>query len=82
MLTKVPPVDLPKRDETEKKQSTAFSNLQNLVAQGRPVPLAYGRILVGSLIIGKGVETVSVELYRPNEEVTNKVGRFGLKRRR
>ncbi|MBF4102569.1 tail assembly protein [Gallibacterium anatis] len=29
--------------EQEKKQSTSFSNLGNLSAQGRPVPLAYGK---------------------------------------
>ncbi|MEH8091236.1 tail assembly protein, partial [Gallibacterium anatis] len=33
--------------EQEKKQSTSFSNLGNLSAQGRPVPLAYGEILTG-----------------------------------
>ncbi len=82
MLTKTPSVDTPSRDETEKKQSTSFSNLQNLVAQGRPVPLAYGRILVGSLIIGKGVETLKVELYKPDDEVDKQRGKFGLKRRR
>lgn len=82
MLTKVPSADQPNRNETEKQQSTSFSNLQNLVAQGRPVPLAYGRILVGSLIIGKGVETLKVELYKPDETVNNKRGFWGLKRRR
>lgn len=82
MLTKTPSIDQPNRNETEKKQSTSFSNLQNLVAQGRPVPLAYGRILVGSLIIGKGVETLKVELYKPDETVNNKRGFWGLKRRR
>lgn len=82
MLTKTPNADIPNRNETEKKQSTSFSNLQNLVAQGRPVPLAYGRILVGSLIIGKGAETLKVELFKPDEEVNNNRGKFGLKRRR
>lgn len=80
MLAKTPSADSPTRNETEKKQSTAFSNLQNLVAQGRPVPLAYGRILVGSLIIGKGVETLNIQLYKPDETVNNKTGKFGLKR--
>ena len=82
MLTKTPSIDQPNRNETEKKQSTSFSNLQNLVAQGRPVPLAYGRILVGSLIIGKGVETLNIQLYKPDETVNNKRGFWGLKRRR
>ncbi|MBE2898070.1 tail assembly protein [Pasteurellaceae bacterium 20609_3] len=48
-------------DSKEKKQSTSFSNLSNLVAQGRPVPLAYGRIMVGSLVISQGLETYDVE---------------------
>lgn len=47
--------------EQEKKQSTSFSNLGNLSAQGRPVPLAYGEILTGSLIISQGIETYNVD---------------------
>ena len=78
MLTKTPSPDNPNRNETEKKQSTSFSNLQNLVAQGRPVPLAYGRIMIGSLIIGKGVETLNIQLYKPNPQVTNTKGFRGL----
>lgn len=81
MLTKTPSPDNPNRNETEKKQSTSFSNLQNLVAQGRPVPLAYGRIMVGSLIIGKGVETLNIQLYKPNPQVTKTAGFRGLKRK-
>lgn len=81
MLTKTPTVDNPNRNEVEKKQSTSFSNLQNLVAQGRPVPLAYGRILVGSLVIGKGVETLNVQLYKPNPQVTETLGFRGLNRK-
>lgn len=81
MLTKTPTVDNPNRNEVEKKQSTSFSNLQNLVAQGRPVPLAYGRILVGSLVIGKGVETLNIQLYKPNPNVTETLGFRGLNRK-
>ena len=80
MLAKTPSADSPNRNETEKKQSTSFSNLQNLVAQGRPVPLAYGRIMIGSLIIGKGVETLNIQLYKPNPQVTKTLGFRGLTR--
>ena len=59
MLTKTPTMG--EVDDKEKKQSTSFSNLGNLVAQGRPVPLAYGQILTGSLVISQGVETFDVE---------------------
>lgn len=60
MLTKTPSMPGMGNDK-EKKQSTSFSNLSNLVAQGRPMPLAYGRIRTGSLIISQGVETFDVE---------------------
>ncbi|KGQ33933.1 tail protein [Gallibacterium anatis] len=60
MLTKPPSMDM-RFNEQEKKQSTSFSNLSNLIAQGRPVPLAYGEIMVGSLIISQGVETYNVD---------------------
>ena len=56
MLTKMPEMKM--GTEKEKKQSTAFSNLSNMTAQGKPMPLAYGRMRVGSLIISQGVETM------------------------
>ena len=51
MLTKMPLMSTGK--DAERKQSTSFSNLSNMAAQGRPMPLAYGRIRVGSLIISR-----------------------------
>lgn len=80
MLAKTPDADVKERNEVEKKQSTAFSNLQNLVAQGRPVPLAYGKILVGSLVIGKGLETLKVNLVENQQGVKaqGKAGVWGL----
>ena len=59
MLTKMPSMSTGK--DAEKKQSTSFSNLSNMAAQGRPMPLAYGLIRVGSLIISQGVETMDIE---------------------
>ena len=60
MLTKMPEMKM--GTEKEKKQSTAFSNLSNMTAQGKPIPLAYGRMRVGSLIISQGVETMDTEI--------------------
>ena len=60
-LTKMPEMS-GKGNDVEKKQSTSFSNLSNMVAQGRPVPLTYGRIRTGSLIISQGVETIDIEV--------------------
>lgn len=59
MLTKMPEMKMD--TEKEKKQSTAFSNLSNMTAQGKPVPLAYGLIRTGSMIISQGVETFDAE---------------------
>lgn len=69
MLTKMPSMSTGK--DAEKKQSTSFSNLSNMAAQGRPMPLAYGRIRVGSLIISQGVETMDIERQPPEEKKAN-----------
>ena len=60
MLTKMPEMKM--GTEKEKKQSTAFSNLSNMIAQGKAMPLAYGRIRTGSLIISQGLEAIDVEM--------------------
>lgn len=59
MLTKMPSMNT--GNQAEKKQSTSFNNIHNMVAQGQPVPLAYGQIRCGSMIISQGVETFDVE---------------------
>jgi predicted phage tail protein len=59
MLTKTPKT---KSDSADKKQSTAFGNAQNMAAQGNPIPLAYGRIMAGSLIISQGIENFNAEI--------------------
>lgn len=69
MLTKMPtmrgvtPTGAAKTEinKEEKKQSTSFSNLSNMVAQGKSMPLAYGLIRTGTLVISQGVETMDVE---------------------
>ena len=74
MLTKMPSMSTGK--DTEKKQSTSFSNLSNMAAQGRPMPLAYGRIRVGSLIISQGVETMDIERQPPDDKKGKILPRF------
>lgn len=74
MLTKIPSMSTGK--DAEKKQSTSFSNLSNMAAQGRPMPLAYGRIRVGSLIISQGVETMDIERQPPEEKKGKLLPRF------
>lgn len=74
MLTKMPSMSTDK--DADKKQSTSFSNLSNMAAQGRPMPLAYGRIRVGSLIISQGVETMDIERQPPEEKKGKLLPRF------
>lgn len=74
MLTKMPSMSTGK--DAEKKQSTSFSNLSNMAAQGRPMPLAYGRIRVGSLIISQGVETMDIERQPPENKKGKILPRF------
>lgn len=74
MLTKIPSMSTGK--DAEKKQSTSFSNLSNMAAQGRPMPLAYGRIRVGSLIISQGVETMDIERQPPDDKKGKILPRF------
>lgn len=64
--------------ESEKKSSTSFSNTANMVAQGRPVPLTYGEILTGSLVISKGTQTFTVDKYIPEEK--RRTGTWGMGR--
>lgn len=42
----------------ESSQSSQFSTLDNLTAQGRPKPLACGLIMTGSLVGSQGIESV------------------------
>lgn len=74
MLTKMPSMSTGKG--AEKKQSTSFSNLSNMAAQGRPMPIAYGRIRVGSLIISQGVETMDIERQPPEDKKGKLLPRF------
>ena len=79
MLTKMPTMRgvtptgavKPEKSKEEKKQSTSFSNLSNMVAQGKSMPLAYGLIRTGTLVISQGVETMDVERNPTSSVVDN-----------
>lgn len=74
MLTKMPSMSTGR--DAEKKQSTSFSNLSNMAAQGRQMPLLYGRIRAGSLIISQGVETMDIERQPPESKKGKILPRF------
>lgn len=55
MLTKPP--KMKEFSGTDAGRNSAFSNLSNTAAQGRPMPLAYGRVYAGSRVVSQGVES-------------------------
>lgn len=56
LLTKPPEMNT-KLGDSEKQQSTSFSNIRNLTPQGRPIPLLYGKMLTSLVLISQGVDT-------------------------
>lgn len=55
LLTKMPKMDTMKGEESLK--SSSFSNLSNMAAQGAPVPIIYGEMMVGSKVLSQGVRS-------------------------
>ncbi|AGI35723.2 TPA: tail assembly protein [Mannheimia haemolytica] len=75
MLTKTPSMS-GGLDDKEKKSSTAFGGIQNMSAQGQVVPLAYGRIMCGSMIVSQGIETFDAETQKEEIEKKKRKSRF------
>lgn len=57
MLTPTPKTPAEKSTEAQSR-NTSFSNLDNILPQGRPVPLAYGEVYTGSVVISQGLQSV------------------------
>lgn len=71
MLTPMPKQPNMSRSE-EEKGNTYFSNLENAVAQGMAVPVAFGEIMCGSRVISQ-----SVEIMDDGDEKDVDVGKHG-----
>jgi len=56
-----PQLDVPQFDESAQLESFTFSNVVNTSKQGLPVPLAYGRVFVGSAVISSGLDVDEVK---------------------
>lgn len=56
LLTKPPDMNN-KLSDSEKQQSTSFSNIRNLTPQGRPIPLLYGKMMTSLILISQGIES-------------------------
>lgn len=65
MLTKTPKTDKLKEGLTNK--NTYFSNLDNTIAQGAPVPVIYGQPKIGSKVLSQGLEVLEDTASMPQE---------------
>lgn len=54
MLTKLPQTNI---DDSTTNNNTSFSNLDNAVTQGQPIPLCYGEMMIGSKTLSQGIRT-------------------------
>jgi len=57
-----PQPELPQLDESVQLESFTFSNVVNTSKQGLPVPIAYGRVFVGSAVISSGLDVDQVQV--------------------
>lgn len=54
------PASVMNRDENDPRKSFSFSGIQNTSRAGLPVPVVYGEILVGSVVVSAGIDIVQV----------------------
>lgn len=72
LLTPIPRVTEADTDAAESAlASHHFSGARNTVGQGLPVPVGYGRLLIGSHMISFGVDNVFTGTIRPDIEKSN-----------
>ena len=57
LLTPTPTLN---RDEGDPRKSFSFSGVQNTSRAGLPVPVVYGEMLVGSVVVSAGIDIVQV----------------------
>ena len=60
LLTPVPKLDA--KTEQDPRRSYSFSGIQNSSRPGTPVPVVYGEVLVGSVVISASLDTVQVSV--------------------
>lgn len=63
LLTPVPelsPQSLQDREQPERRQSFLFNGPVNSIEQGGPVPVVYGRMMVGSTMVSAGLQTEQI----------------------
>lgn len=65
MLAPTPRSNIADNERPDNKPSYAFNGPVNTTAQGQPVPIGYGRLMVGSVVVSAGIDVVQVEIPPP-----------------
>jgi predicted phage tail protein len=60
LLSPVPKLPQGSDSPDDPRRSFSFSGIQQTSRQGVPVPVVYGEMLVGSVVISAGIDTVQV----------------------
>jgi hypothetical protein len=60
LLTPTPSLSLGSDSPNDPRKSYSFSSIQNTSRQGTPVPICYGEVLVGSVVISAGIDVDQV----------------------
>lgn len=61
MISPTPTLPTGPDSEGDPRKSYSFSGIQNTARQGVPVPVVYGRMLIGSIMVSQGVNTDRVK---------------------
>ena len=61
MISPLPKVGDP-MERPENQPSYAFGGAVNTTAQGQPVPIGYGRMIIGGAVISAGITTEEIPI--------------------
>jgi len=62
LLTPIPQLNLTGTDsQDDPRRSYSFTGVQQSSRQGLPVPIVYGEMIVGSVVVSGGIDTVQVK---------------------
>jgi predicted phage tail protein len=60
MLTPTPTINQGTDGDNDPRKSYSFSGIQNVSRQGVPVPIIYGEVFTGSIVVSAGINTEEV----------------------
>ena len=60
LLTPTPKPPTGADSNSDPRKSYSFSGIQNVTRQGVPIPVIYGEVLTGSIVISAGIDIVQL----------------------